>query len=77
MAHDSPFYSLFLENEAASLRFGEDFSPVLRPNDCVLLDGTLGMGKTTIARAIIRSFLGDDEAAVSYTHLTLPTIYSV
>ena len=75
MAHNSPFYSLFLEDEAASLRFGEDFSPVLRPNDCVLLEGTLGMGKTTIARAIIRSFLGDDEAEVPSPTFTLANIY--
>ena len=75
MAHNSPFYSFFLEDEAASLRFGEDFSPVLRPNDCVLLDGTLGMGKTTIARAIIRSFLGDDEAEVPSPTFTLANVY--
>ena len=48
----------------------------LEPGDVILLSGDVGAGKTHFARALIKSLLMSPEA-VSYTHLTLPTIYSV
>ncbi|MEP3673709.1 MAG: tRNA (adenosine(37)-N6)-threonylcarbamoyltransferase complex ATPase subunit type 1 TsaE, partial [Hyphomicrobiales bacterium] len=67
----SPFLTLTLEDDAASNRFGEDIAPALRSGDCVLLSGDLGMGKTTIARALIRAFLDDDQAEVPSPTFTL------
>ena len=43
----------------------------------LLLSGTQGTGKTTVARALCEELGADYIITVSYTHLTLPTIYSV
>ncbi|MEP2942824.1 MAG: tRNA (adenosine(37)-N6)-threonylcarbamoyltransferase complex ATPase subunit type 1 TsaE [Hyphomicrobiales bacterium] len=67
----SPFLTLTLEDDAASNRLGEDIAPALRSGDCVLLSGDLGMGKTTIARALIRAFLDNDQAEVPSPTFTL------
>ncbi len=50
---------LFLPDEAATARLGEDIAAVLRAGDVLLLQGDLGAGKSTLARALIRA-LGDD-----------------
>jgi len=71
MAMRDPFLTLSLADEAASERLGEDIALVLRMGDCVLLSGDLGMGKTTIARALIRTFLKDPEAEVPSPTFTL------
>ena len=44
---------LALPDLAAMERFGAQIAAVLRPGDVVALSGTLGTGKTTLARAII------------------------
>ncbi len=36
-------------------RFGHQLAPLLQPGDWVLLKGTLGSGKTTLARAILQA----------------------
>lgn len=71
MQQEAAFLTLTLDDEAASERFGEDLAPALRMGDCVLLSGDLGMGKTTIARALIRAFLNNDEAEVPSPTFTL------
>ncbi|WP_343313099.1 tRNA (adenosine(37)-N6)-threonylcarbamoyltransferase complex ATPase subunit type 1 TsaE [Brucella sp. BE17] len=50
-----------LPDEAATQRFGEDFSFALQKGDFVTLSGDLGAGKSSLARAIIR-VIADDEA---------------
>jgi tRNA threonylcarbamoyladenosine biosynthesis protein TsaE len=42
-----------LPDLAAMDRFGRTIADVLRPDDVVALEGGLGVGKTTLARAII------------------------
>jgi len=51
-----------LENEAATARLGAALAPRLAAGDIVALSGPLGAGKTTLARAIVKSLAGRNEA---------------
>jgi tRNA threonylcarbamoyladenosine biosynthesis protein TsaE len=46
---------MILEDEAATERLGSELAAMLRPGDVVTLSGPLGVGKTALARAVIRS----------------------
>lgn len=56
-----PLAPLFLADETATARLGDDIAAALKPGDLVFLVGDLGAGKTSLARAIIRA-LADDAA---------------
>lgn len=45
----------FLADETQTMRLGEDLALALRPGDVLALKGDLGAGKSTLARALIRS----------------------
>lgn len=75
MQPEKPFLILTLADEAASERLGEDLAPILRSGDCVLLSGGLGAGKTTLARALIRAFLGEPDAEVPSPTFTLVNVF--
>lgn len=47
-----------LPDEAATTALGARLAPLLRPGDAVLLSGPLGMGKSTLARGLIRALAG-------------------
>ena len=46
---------MILADEAATERLGAELARVLRPGDVVTLSGPLGVGKTALARALIRA----------------------
>ena len=63
-----------LEDEAATTRLGQAIAPLLAPGEAVLLEGPLGMGKSTLARGLIRALAGPDEDVPSPT-FTLVQFY--
>lgn len=65
--------SLFLPDDAATTRFGTDLASRLKGGDTVLLDGSIGAGKTHLARAIIASLLPVPEDIPSPTYTLVQT----
>lgn len=57
-------HTLFLADDAATATLGAQLAQLLRDDDLVLLHGDLGVGKTALARAIIRTMLDDPETDV-------------
>jgi len=70
-----PTFSFFLPDEAATERLGAALARRLRPRDVVALQGGLGVGKTTLARAILRAASGDPALIVPSPTFTLAEIY--
>ncbi|TWG88952.1 hypothetical protein L598_000900000310 [Mesorhizobium sp. J18] len=64
-----------LPDEQATNRLGEDIAVVLKAGDVVALRGDLGAGKTTLARAIIRSLADDPALEVPSPTFTLVQAY--
>lgn len=50
-------HTLFLADDAATARLGSQLAAMLQADDLILLQGDLGVGKTALARAIIRTLL--------------------
>jgi tRNA threonylcarbamoyl adenosine modification protein YjeE len=65
-----------LADEAATERLARLIAAVLAPGDTIALSGGLGSGKTTLARALIRSVAGDPELEVPSPTFTLVQTYS-
>jgi tRNA threonylcarbamoyladenosine biosynthesis protein TsaE len=70
-----PTFSLPLPDEAATERLGAALAARLRPRDVVALEGGLGAGKTTLARAILRAVSGDPALIVPSPTFTLVEVY--
>ncbi|MEO8559906.1 MAG: tRNA (adenosine(37)-N6)-threonylcarbamoyltransferase complex ATPase subunit type 1 TsaE [Rhodospirillales bacterium] len=64
-----------LADEAATAALGAALAKLLRPRDIVALHGTLGAGKTTLARGLIRALAGDAALSVPSPTFTLVEIY--
>lgn len=64
-----------LPNEAATMHLGEDIALALRPGDVLLLDGDLGAGKTTLARALIRALADNPNLEVPSPTFTIVQEY--
>jgi tRNA threonylcarbamoyl adenosine modification protein YjeE len=50
---------IFLADDAATAALGARLAAELKPGALVLLSGGLGAGKTALARAIVRTLVGD------------------
>lgn len=70
-----PTFSFSLPDEAATERLGRALARHLRPRDVVTLQGGLGAGKTTLARAILRAASGDAGLIVPSPTFTLAEVY--
>jgi len=55
---------IYLENEAATQIFAQDLGLALKPQDFVALRGDLGAGKSTLARALIRTLMCEADLEV-------------
>ncbi len=73
---NEPTIELDLEDEAATNRFGEGLALALRPGDLVRLSGELGAGKSTLARAVIRTACRNHALEVPSPTFTLVQTYA-
>ena len=72
----NPFLSLNIESEAALHQLAARLAPVLRRGDCLALTGTLGAGKTSFMRGLIRA-LSAPNAEVASPTFTLLQSYNI
>lgn len=66
---------LYLKDESETQRLGEKLAAIARPGDVLLLEGPLGAGKSSLARAFIRAFVGDSRLSVPSPTFTLVQSY--
>ena len=77
MAEAQPHFALTLQNEAATAQLMADLGLLLGKGDVVALTGDLGAGKTSAARALIRSLAGDETLEVPSPSFTLVQPYEL
>ncbi|MCZ2327955.1 tRNA (adenosine(37)-N6)-threonylcarbamoyltransferase complex ATPase subunit type 1 TsaE [Bartonella sp. F02] len=70
-------FSFFLENEEATKLFAQDLAFALKRGDLVTLQGDLGAGKSTFARALIHALANDDTLDVPSPTFTLTQTYQL
>lgn len=68
-----PPLRLTLRSPDATARLAERLGRLLRPGDCLLLDGPIGAGKTHFARALIQSLMQVPEDVPSPTFTLVQT----
>lgn len=66
-----------LEDEGATERLGAAIAGVMRAGDAILLRGSYGAGKTTLARALIRAASGNPSLVVPSPSFTLAQTYTL
>jgi tRNA threonylcarbamoyl adenosine modification protein YjeE len=77
MSDETLSLSLFLANEAETIRLGEELALAVKPGDAVALVGDLGAGKSTLARALIRAIADDAELEVPSPTFTIVQSYAL
>ena len=70
---DLPVLTTTLKDEAASHAFGRALAGILEAGDIVALDGPLGAGKSTVARAVIQTLMAQDVEVPSPTFTLVQT----
>ena len=65
------------DDETATRRLAGDIAAILGPGDVIALEGDLGAGKTTFARALIRMLAEDDRLEVPSPTFTLVQTYDL
>lgn len=65
--------TLDLPAEDDTTLLGQALARLLRPGDCLLLQGSIGAGKSHLARAVIRALRGADEEVPSPTFTLVQT----
>lgn len=73
----SPFLVVELADEAATRQLANDIGVILGTGDLLCLSGDLGAGKSTFARALIRSLAGDPDLDVPSPTFTLVQPYEL
>jgi tRNA threonylcarbamoyladenosine biosynthesis protein TsaE len=66
---------LRLADESATAALGARLAERARPGDVLLLEGPLGAGKSTLARAFIRALMQDEKLTVPSPTFTLVQAY--
>ncbi|MBB4066881.1 tRNA (adenosine(37)-N6)-threonylcarbamoyltransferase complex ATPase subunit type 1 TsaE [Gellertiella hungarica] len=69
--------SLSLKDDAATIRLGGDLALALRRGDVLALSGDLGAGKSTLARALLRTLADDADLEVPSPTFTLVQSYDL
>ncbi len=69
-------FSTLLSDEAATEQFAATMALAIKPGDLLALSGDLGAGKTTFARAFIRTYCQDSDMEVPSPTFTLVQTYS-
>ena len=64
-----------LPDTIATQRLGQALAGLLAAGDAVLLEGDLGAGKTTLARALLRALCGSPDMEVPSPSYTLVQVY--
>lgn len=64
-----------VQNEQETAKIATDLASELKSGDVVLLHGTLGMGKTVFARALIRALTRNEQQDVPSPTFTLVQTY--
>lgn len=72
---DASLIEVALGDDAATQRLGEDLAMAARPGDVLALQGDLGAGKSTLARALIRALADDAQMEVPSPTFTLVQSY--
>ncbi|RBM07649.1 tRNA (adenosine(37)-N6)-threonylcarbamoyltransferase complex ATPase subunit type 1 TsaE [Novacetimonas cocois] len=74
-ATDTDTVRIILPDDAATMALGRALAPALGAGDAVLLRGDLGAGKTTLARALLRTLCDDAAMEVPSPSYTLVQTY--